>query len=522
MQETRKRQIYGAFQIIIALLILSSLTSYTYSHAIISVDDSFIIFRVAENLAKFGRLVFNPSDSHLSVTTPLFTIVLGKLHALFHISTVELSRALCVASMLIASSFLFSIFRRVAFVSAALMPFLIFLNVELFSDIGNEMPLYAALVSGALYCNYVINSFWLACIFMALANMTRSDAAILLFVLAAHRCITHCGPPFFFSSWIRRMLRELLPGLLAFSSIIAFWYVYSYLQFGSLVPSTLWTKIAQGHSGLWPQFHTELLTHCFRAVRRDYILAALTTVGIVAGIRNPKTRQLCSGLAVWIGLYLAAYSILGVPTYAWYCWPLYYGAATFLPLSLLSIRAMVMRTLKIGAAWAMVCQVACLAFIVSRYTGGESILTIIQYANMRGLSATAPHWEESIRKHSKQHRAYVSLAPRLNSLCSDGTGDLVASDEIGVIGYIARDCRFVDMPGILLRNPNPENVGRFTADDAGRVSRFIGEFQPRFLILREREYPDPYVVNNGSDEPFLYKRLFQVNGEYKAFVYERK
>jgi hypothetical protein len=87
---------------------------YVIKNGAVTVDDAFIIFRVAENYAQKGKLLFNMSDGHLTVTTPLYTVFLALLMKITDLSIVNLAFYSGIFSMTISSLFLFLTFKKSA------------------------------------------------------------------------------------------------------------------------------------------------------------------------------------------------------------------------------------------------------------------------------------------------------------------------------------------------------------------------------------------------------------------------
>ena len=111
--------------------------------------------------------------------------------------------------------------------------------------------------------------------------------------------------------------------------------IYALVTFGSPLPSTLQAKIAQGQSGYFAPFlrtSAEWLAayilktphlHHAGASSLYLIIVVLAAIGSVSLLLHPQFRWWA--ILIWLGLYAAGYSLLGVPFYHWYVAPFAIG-----------------------------------------------------------------------------------------------------------------------------------------------------------------------------------------------------
>ncbi len=312
-------------------------------------------------------------------------------------------------------------------------------------------------------------------------------------------------------------------GLLIYFAILVCWVAYSFNEFNTTIPSTLWTKLAQGHSGFWPSFQSDLFNNFIKTTRGNQILIIFVLFGIITGLLDNRLSNVSYMLVFWILIYVIAYSALGVPNYEWYYWPIYFGVAIFIPLSVAKISLFMpvdgIPKTKVFINTAL--RIALLYSFFYAYSGGVRIESLFKKDDLYNLSAKID-WQSRSNQFSPQQQTYIEFGKFLNDRCNNQKDNLVASDEIGIIGFVAKNCYFVDMPGILDKVPTKESVGRFTADDQSRIDNFIIKSKPRFIVLREKDYPFVYTIRNKSGDNIIYQRILDSNKKYLAFIYERQ
>jgi arabinofuranosyltransferase len=278
-------------------------------------DDSFITYRCARNLAQGAGLVYNPGERVLVTTAPLFAIVLAFGSALLPdldlLGRLLGAIAVGLGGWLIASAAGPAIPRwlqtwaGVAYVLAS----------PLWLALGMETPLWLAATLGGWRLGR--SSRWgTAGFVMALAVLLRPDAllpALLLALLALRTRPDLPGPP-----PTTRYATGLLPLLGLAGLILAF-------RYGSLVPATLAAKQAQASLGItglgvgvgWWAGLALVATSLFRQSFLYLVFALLALGGLVS-----RERRCFAFFGFWAALHLVIYASLGVAPYRWYYLPL--------------------------------------------------------------------------------------------------------------------------------------------------------------------------------------------------------
>lgn len=309
---------FGAF---LAVIVLSCVITIRMSNTS-SYDDAFITYRCARNLAMGHGLVYNPGEAGSATTTPLFALILAGLGRMTAISQIPLWGSILSG----VSLFLLALFTLLHArqenqpgVAWVVIVFL-FCNPFLESVWGGEALLCLALSLGAFYF-YFRPLGILPAIFCFLAFLTRGEGLIPMGVMVGHSLFKHKKLP-----WIE---------ILVFIALMACWYPASHLLGAGFLPHTLSAKMAQMQSGAFGPFVKTTLdwyraflvgSPTFSYIQPSLILTVLPLlagIGALFCLLRPTDRWGCILIALF--LYVAGYSILAVPFYTWYAFPIFYG-----------------------------------------------------------------------------------------------------------------------------------------------------------------------------------------------------
>ncbi len=264
------------------------------------VDDQWITFRYAENIAAGRGFVYNLGERVMGTSTPLYTLVLA-VAKLAGLPVPITSWTIGYAAMITAIVLLFQIVRRLhsdgaGFVAAALLA-----GGELFGRAatdGMETPLYIVLIL-ATFLLYLTGRELTAAVFAALCLLTRLDGGAVGVVLMVVHLVTRRAVP-----W---------KAGLVYLAVALPWFLFSLAYFDSLVPNSMIAKrLHSQHTILWwmPKF----------LIRepRTY----LAVIGAIIALRAPATRAGSLLLVVWATIYALAFSLSGIHAYPWYRTPL--------------------------------------------------------------------------------------------------------------------------------------------------------------------------------------------------------
>ena len=259
------------------------------------VDDAFITFRYAQNLAAGRGLVFNPGERVEGYSSPLWTCIMA--------AAFKLGCRPCLAARVLGSlcsvGTLVLVCRMSRVIGGRLDPFCFIaaLGLALNSSfvlwtVGcMETPLAALLVTAAAYC-YVAgrngNPHPAVWPLLALSALTRPEFALLLAITCVHRAIVVCrrkaGPP----------PAEIIAFLFSLALLGAH-VLWRRSYYGDLLPNVFYAK--RGGT----------LSHLFQGARYVYsfvvayghiafLIAPLITL-VVRGPNAPWLSYLCASIA---------------------------------------------------------------------------------------------------------------------------------------------------------------------------------------------------------------------------------
>lgn len=283
-----------------------------------AIDDFFITFRYAYNLAHGNGLTFNPGETVFGTTAPGFAVVLAALNRLTTLSIPGLGTLVTALSLWLTALFVLDELARAQRKTEGLLAgSLIALSLQTWPQHGCEMPFVVLLLllAARLAKRYPAA----AGVCAGLAVWCRPEAILGAAILGVHTWITD-----------RRMPRRYA---LAVSIAVGGILIFDRLAFGSWLPVTLAAKRAQaewlpgiwaGGYGFWPHALEHALT------------GPLTAVWLGLGVAGLPVLLRCGGPAVRMLVAYAvatavAYPILGVAYYPWYSIPVFTALGAGIP-----------------------------------------------------------------------------------------------------------------------------------------------------------------------------------------------
>ena len=159
-----------------------------------TIDDAFITFRYARNLLAGQGFVFNPGEAVLGTTTPLYTLLMAGLGALFGGVQADFPSIALVVNALadaITCLLLWEIGKRLHLSRTGYLAGLLWAVAAFsvtFAIGGLETSVYVLLLTGAAWA-FLAEKRKLTALLGALALLTRPDALILLGPLVLARLI---------------------------------------------------------------------------------------------------------------------------------------------------------------------------------------------------------------------------------------------------------------------------------------------------------------------------------------------
>ncbi len=303
-------------------ILLTGLLGYlAFSHW--GYDDPFITYRYAHNLAHGVGFVYNPGEHILSTTTPLFTLILAGLSAIWPGDDLQLIPGLAVAlgaiSLPLGGLCLWDLGKQWQSEAVGWVGLLLYPTFPLVvSTLSSETPLYLTFCL-ATFASYQRRNYPRTALCAALAALTRPDGLLLVIPLAFDHILR------------RRPIPWKAIGI--YLTLILAWAIFAWGYFGSPLPVTLAAKQNQGNLAISIGFAAGIFSILERYAAWPYLLAGLLSL---AGVISALTRPVISPssepdapdptapvLILWWGLlYFMAYAALGVTRYFWYYAPL--------------------------------------------------------------------------------------------------------------------------------------------------------------------------------------------------------
>ncbi|MGE5263332.1 MAG: hypothetical protein ACM3S0_08120, partial [Acidobacteriota bacterium] len=280
-----------------------------------AIDDAWITYRYAENLANGLGMVYNPGEHVLGTSTPLYTLILAILHV-FGAPVPASSQAIGFVAMLGTLGGIFLLTKRVHSEPAALLAAGLVVSMGSFNQVvaqGMETPLYVCLIVFSFYF-FATDSLYLFAVLAALCALTRLDGL-------------GVGIAGFATYWL---IRRRLPGkaVALYVACLLPWALFSYYYFGSISPNALIAK----------QVHNDYrITFWIIDWLSGQPLTPFAIVGAGAMIAAPLTRKVGLLLVTWLLGYVTAYSLARISFYAWYVTPLTAALAILAAVGILTI-----------------------------------------------------------------------------------------------------------------------------------------------------------------------------------------
>lgn len=197
-------------------------------------DDAFIVFRYAQNILLGRGWVFNPDEAYNASTSVLNTLLVTVMAAI--------TRSPLVSSVIIgtlslgAIGFLvFDLLRKETNIwLAGFFALGLIWLIARWDIFGVEtLPFIALIMIFLALDDKKKQTGWI----LGLIFLTRPDGLLLAALKWAHELYFERRFPIRSVAW--------------FLAITAPWFIFSYVEFGQLLPSTLGEKMWQGASGYW-------------------------------------------------------------------------------------------------------------------------------------------------------------------------------------------------------------------------------------------------------------------------------
>ncbi len=405
-------------------------------------DDPYITYRYARNLAQGRGFVYNVGLDVLSTTTPLYTLLLS-LGYFFCPDLPVLSNVIGALSLGLAAILLYGMASLWGEDVAGLVSgFLILFFPLILYAFGAETTFHILLIVASFYF-YALGCLNLAAATAGLVTLTRGDGVLVAIALAIHFICAQRKFP-------------LLP-FLVYLVVVAPWYTYSWLHFGSPFPSTLQAKMHQANRPGAIGFFKGIAYWAKGYAQRPIYLLYLPPM-LVGGISLIRKHRWAIPLLLWTLLYLIGYSLLNVWRYHWYYSPL-------IPPLMLLVGLGISELVK----WA-------LPYPWLQVMVGSTLAALLLWPNLQACRYQM--------LHSPDGRAQIYA--RVGEWLKQNTSPqaTVGALEIGIVGYFS-DRPIVDFAGLI----QPDISEHVEAGYENAAVWAITTYRPDYVVLRSGWFP---------------------------------
>ena len=384
-------------------------------------DDSFITLTYAKNLAHGNGFVYNHPPATLGTTTPFFALLTALLAIILpFLTVVEAGILLSIIAWIGTGWGIYLIMRHLDFkpissavsASIAILPATIWLHF-----VGMEIWLFQFLLVLSVWLSVTQKPFYAGVTIGAL-YLTRGEGILVGLILVGYFWLNQ-----------RKIPKDFIAGIMV---ILAIWFVYAMITFGTFIPNTLAAKQAQAQiDGAGPTFVERIVLNILPNIVRHKLFFGHQTVNlyfllIVLGFIHAvyKNKKLLI-FPTWAIIYLTAYTILNPKPYFWY---------------ILHVVFIFQLLAGIGLGW---------LFEVARKNSYISKRVIINIgAVILTVAFLYPYITSFSQDFSGDDRAttYKAISTWLNqNSCPEQS---VAYIEIGYLGYFT-DNRIIDLAGLI-------------------------------------------------------------------------
>jgi len=442
----------------------------------ITLEDAFITFRYAGNLAQGKGFVYNTGERVLGTTTPLQTLLLAALGLALgpeRIPTVAsvLMPLFGLAAGLLAYAALVGLGIHRAGAAAGALLFYLHPLVIRTSLGGMETPLVLFLMALSLY--YLSRQRSVAATITAAAlALCRLDGLIWGGLVVGTTLVTR----------YRRPLAQTA----GFIATIAPWVIFAFLYFGSPIPNTVRAKgvVRPGRERLLVQpQHVSRLSHWYLSgtgFASDHPLfpgwLALLGLGLYAAARSRRRETLL--LAVFPPVYAVLMYLGRAPMYQWYLVPMLFCC---LPLGGTGVGQVLTWVAYGRANWKW--RAAAMAVAAAALVPGLMNL-------VKQLPRQARH-ARLFQENEWGLRRGLGLWLREHTPPNAG----VAMEAIGYQGYFSGR-RVIDMAGLV--TPRVVKLKASTGSNGVLFKRIITELKPDYIVLRSFEVDQNRHFNGGK------------------------
>jgi arabinofuranosyltransferase len=467
MSTTRRNLVIIFIATVAVRLVFNILTRFT-------VDDAFITFRYAENMAMGHGFVYNEGQHVLGTSTPLFTLMLA-LFSLLSVSPIRAAMFISLVSSGITAMVIYRLALLLRFTHWSWVPALIYMlwpRTLVGDTCGMETAFFTMLVTASFYYQHRRLIFY-ALATATLAAVTRPEGLFLILVLLAYNGY--------------RNRDKLLQYLSTPLFIIVPWLSFSYFYFGSVIPNSVSAKVA-----LYSRFATKPFLESL-----VYLMAWHNPVGwilllsaIGGGYWLYKKQNFGRLEIVWLVGMILFYAFSRTHIFFWYVLPVYplylLFAGALLPLLSDRVGLLAKQSRACGAAIAVV------------------LVALAAVGNYRAADYYSTY-QEHLENIHKAIGHYLYSHARAD--------DLVAAEDVGYMGYYSKK-RILDRDGLVSPEAIPYNR-------SGDYLDLILDYRPDWVVTAIPSYTADFMEDKRFLDDYSLDRAFKSGPVLEYRVYSR-
>ncbi len=431
------------------------------------VDDAYITFRYAANLADGNGFAYNRGEHVLGTTTPLFTLVIAPFAAA-GLPPDRVGLVLAILFDLGVCALLFVVLRRelgdAAGLAAAALYGLSYAAAAA-CGYGMETQLFMLLVLAAIAL--VVQKRGVAAAFVTALAVTARPEGFLLATLIAAAMIVNTD---------RR--RQFPRALAVFVATAGAWWLFAWIYFGSPIPNSVRAKLMQ--TGISPAQWMDFFVTRNPVVMLLWVLAAL---GAFLGVRRRHLGIIL--LTVWLMLYALFFLIVRPPFLGgWYFPPLVMPLVALASVALMQAGTQVLRTPARALAATLVFAVALTVAVLPK-------------------SLASNRWNRKVAA-----TVFVPLAEWVRD--NTPPDAVVHASDIGYLGYFSGH-RILDAAALVT-----PDVGRYYEANRRQPDwdiAFVMERRPDVVVLPIRNNIYERFSKGAFAQSYQPAARFQVEGE---------
>lgn len=451
------------------------LVLFFFGYYYFRLDDTYIFYKYAKNIAEGNGYVFNFGEKVNATTSPLYTLILAFIYwmikSFFSDSFVIIGNLVSIASIILILYSMQNILKDDTkfywFASVFLaMPLLKF-------GFGMETHLNIAIITLSVLL-YTKHKYLLSAVFVALSVLARFDSILFAVILFLHFIIKNKKfPP--------------ITAVIIFIAIVSSWFIFSKFYFNAYLPTTISAKLSQSDLGLFGS-GLIFLTNSVRVIPGGFLtVSSIIVMLLFSSIYIYKKRiNIFKNdgillLLIWsVSLFITYAFIINAPPYQWYYTPF------AIPVAILSAVS--------------------LSDIIRKVKWQNIVFTFLF------ISACVLPVKNLMQGYNPKYKNFIRVAEWLNNNASKGS--LLAVDDIGILGYYYKNGKVIDALGLI----NPEVSKHLSKKD---FDWFLNHFKPEFIA---HEYPKIQLHLRGNEKIFWQHyqaiKIYESRGE-KIAIYKR-